>query len=78
MKWYKKKSNSKCPPQAIRYESIPGQATSYMIGQGMILEAREYAKKELGDKFDLRDFHYQVRMERYFVMEILSWRQNNT
>ena len=49
--------------QAVRYESIPGQATSYMVGQGIILQAREYAEKELEDKFDQRDFHYQVRIQ---------------
>ncbi|MDM3872180.1 DUF885 domain-containing protein [Porticoccus sp. W117] len=40
-----------------RYMVIPGQATSYKIGMLKILELRENAKAELGDKFDIRSFH---------------------
>jgi uncharacterized protein (DUF885 family) len=40
-----------------RYMSIPGQALSYKIGQLKILELRDKYKKQLGDKFSIRDFH---------------------
>jgi len=40
-----------------RYIVMPGQATSYKVGMMKILALREKAKQELGDKFDLRDFH---------------------
>ncbi|SNR15429.1 DUF885 domain-containing protein [Tenacibaculum jejuense] len=43
-----------------RYMANPGQALSYKIGQLKIRELREKAKKELGDKFDIRQFHNQV------------------
>ena len=43
-----------------RYQSDPGQATAYMIGQLEIKKARKYSKDNLGDKFSLKDFHYQV------------------
>ena len=43
-----------------RYVVNPGQACSYMIGQLRILEIRDRARKELGDKFSLRDFHSTV------------------
>ncbi|KXJ27498.1 uncharacterized protein LOC110235879 [Exaiptasia diaphana] len=46
--------------EVTRYQGNPGQATSYMIGQRLLLKIREYAKKELGSKFDLKDFHFQV------------------
>ncbi len=40
-----------------RYFVIPGQATAYMVGMLKIFELREQAKKALGSKFDIRDFH---------------------
>ena len=46
--------------EVTRYQSDPGQATAYMIGQLKIIELREYAMKELGDKFNLKDFHFYL------------------
>ncbi len=43
-----------------RYIVMPGQATAYKIGMLKILELREMAKDELGDKFDIRDFHEAI------------------
>jgi uncharacterized protein (DUF885 family) len=40
-----------------RYMLWPGQATGYKIGMLKILELREHAKKELGSKFSIREFH---------------------
>ncbi|MDY6927321.1 MAG: DUF885 domain-containing protein [Pseudomonadota bacterium] len=40
-----------------RYFVWPGQATSYKIGMLKILELREKAETELGEKFDIRAFH---------------------
>jgi len=36
---------------------MPGQATAYKIGMNKIIDLRETAKEELGDDFDIRDFH---------------------
>ena len=43
-----------------RYMAMPGQALSYKIGQLKILELRAKAEKELGDSFDIAQFHNQV------------------
>ncbi|QLG44211.1 DUF885 domain-containing protein [Costertonia aggregata] len=43
-----------------RYMANPGQALSYKIGQLKILELRAKAEKELGNAFDIREFHNQV------------------
>ena len=40
-----------------RYIVWPAQATSYKMGMLQILELRDKAKNEMGDKFDLKQFH---------------------
>ena len=48
---------SDCLKAIERYIVMPGQATAYKIGMNKILELRENAKDQLGDDFDIRDFH---------------------
>lgn len=43
-----------------RYISWPGQANSYMLGMLEIRRLRTLAEVELGEQFDIRDFHNQV------------------
>jgi uncharacterized protein (DUF885 family) len=43
-----------------RYIAVPGQATSYLLGALEIWRLREYAEAELGDGFDIRQFHNLV------------------
>ena len=40
-----------------RYIVWPAQATSYKMGMLQILELRDKAKRKMGDKFDLKQFH---------------------
>ena len=43
-----------------RYISWPGQANSYMLGMLEIRRLRTLAETELGEQFDIRDFHDQI------------------
>ena len=43
-----------------RHIVMPSQATAYKIGMLKILELRESAEKQLGDKFDIREYHDEV------------------
>ena len=43
-----------------RYMANPAQALSYKMGQLKILELRAKAEKELGAKFDIKQFHNQI------------------
>lgn len=43
-----------------RYCAWPGQACSYMLGKLELLKQRDRAKKALGARFDIRDYHDAV------------------
>ena len=58
--------------EAERYMAIPGQALAYKIGQLKITELRNRAQKELGDKFDIREFHAQVLGDGSLPLAVLE------
>ena len=55
-----------------RYIVMPGQACAYKIGMLKILELREKAKKKLGKKFDLKEFHNVVLKNGAVPLDILE------
>ena len=57
-----------------RYIAYPGQALSYKIGQLKILELRERAKTQLGDKFDIKAFHDEILNGGALPLDVLETR----
>ncbi len=55
-----------------RYVVWPGQATAYKMGQLALLAMREEAERELGERFDLREFHEAVLMNGAMPLDILK------
>lgn len=55
-----------------RYIVMPGQATAYMVGMIKMLELRELAKTELGERFDIREFHNVVLQNGAVPLDVLE------
>ncbi len=59
-----------------RYTVFPGQACSYMIGELKIVELREKARKEMADRFSLRQFHDVVLRTGTVPLSVLEQQVN--
>jgi len=60
-----------------RYISWPGQALSYKIGEIKIRQLRKQTEEDLGEKFDVRDFHEVILGEGTVTLSILETRVGN-
>ncbi|KAB7497566.1 hypothetical protein Anas_03158 [Armadillidium nasatum] len=54
-----------------RYITWPGQALAYKIGQLKISELRSKSEEELGDLFDIKDFH-EVILDSFGSLDIVE------
>ncbi|PKH87917.1 DUF885 domain-containing protein [Colwellia sp. Bg11-28] len=55
-----------------RHVVMPSQATAYKIGMNKIIELRENARVQLGDKFDIREFHDVVLKNGPVPLNVLT------
>ncbi len=65
-------AESDCVKMVERHIVMPGQATAYKIGMNKIVELREEAKEQLGDDFDIREFHDVVLTNGAVPLNILE------
>jgi uncharacterized protein (DUF885 family) len=60
--------------EADRYIAWPGQALAYKMGQLTILRLRDEAKRQLGEKFDLKAFHDEILNGGSMPLDLLQER----
>jgi uncharacterized protein (DUF885 family) len=65
-------SRTEATAEVERYIAIPGQALAYKVGQLTISRLKAKAQKELGAKFDPREFHAEVLMTGALPMAVLE------
>jgi uncharacterized protein (DUF885 family) len=58
--------------EIARYIVWPGQSTAYKVGMIKIRELRQRAMDQLGDQFDLKEFHHVLLTNGSMPLEILE------
>ncbi|WP_371373221.1 DUF885 family protein [Thalassotalea aquiviva] len=59
-----------------RHAVMPSQATAYKIGMIKILELRQRAKKQMGEKFDIREFHDVILKNGPLPLDVVDAKVN--
>lgn len=67
-------TDSDIQSEVDRYIVWPGQALAYKVGQLKILELRERARQELGNRFDIRAFHDEILSAGALPLDVLEAR----
>lgn len=74
MREHELESETQIKTELLRYTTgTPAQALAYKMGSHEILTLREKAQKELGKKFDIRQFHDWVLGSGPMPLEVLAW-----
>ncbi|MGY0632828.1 DUF885 domain-containing protein [Luteimonas sp. A478] len=60
------------PSEVDRYVVMPGQATSYKVGQLEMIRLRDKARDALGEAFDPRGFHNRVLLTGTVPLDLLE------
>ena len=58
--------------EVSRYICLPGQATAYYIGYTRIMASRQRAMDQLGDQFDLKEFHNLLLENGAMPLDVLD------
>jgi uncharacterized protein (DUF885 family) len=72
IEYFKAHSPDQSLAEIDRYISWPSQALSYKMGQLKIRELRMEAEKQLGSRFDIREFHDLILRNGVLPLELLQ------